>query len=133
LEQKLLNNNYAFIEIPSQDIQMSNLQTIPSGEEPEDPYEAMNYNFRNFYARNGDPGDSIIFGYDMEPSGDSRNMLFKDFAQSESADSVTDSPEFGYSGTYKESAIQTFFDQNISGVSDVSDNFPDDLLELATE
>jgi hypothetical protein len=132
-EQELLNNEYGFIEIAADDIQMSKMQQTPTPDEPDDPYELLKYHFRDFYARNGDDGDSIIFGYDMEPSGDSRNMLFKDFAESASAEPVSDSAEFGYSGTYKETAIRRFFNENVSGVVDVSENFPGELLEIAAQ
>lgn len=130
-EKKALNNGYSFIEVAARDIQVSKMEQTPTEDEPDDPYELLKYHFRDFYARNGDPRDSIIFGYDMEPSGDSRNMSFRDFAESDSSNPVSDTP--GYSGTYKETAIKRFFDENVSGVVDVSENFPDELLELAAQ
>jgi hypothetical protein len=141
-EQNLVNEfgmetdeDYTFVEFGSNNVQLENKSKIPSGtptaNSEENPYPIFVREFRNFYARNVNTGDDIIFGYSLTVRDGTTNLIFKDFAQSESADPVSNTPEFGYSASGARSAIEKFFEENITGVKDVSENFPEELLKLA--
>lgn len=129
------DEDYSFIEFNSKDVNLENKNKSPSGTPTvsyeENPYPHLTRPFRRFYSNNVDEGDDIVFGYSLTVQDGGTDLIFKDFAQSESADPVSDLGKFGFSSGGARSAIEKFFRENITGVKHVSERFPEDLLKLA--
>lgn len=127
-EQRMLDNSYSFIEITPENINSEKITEERSSADDTTIYGNMIKDFDNFLNNKMDPYDNAFFCY----SGSDGNLIFKDIAQSESAETVSDTGKFGYSAGGSKEAIERFLDGNISGVEDASDNFPEDLLEAAS-
>lgn len=125
-ENGLLEYGASFVEINN----FNNINVEGIGEEvsTEDAeatdYDALLHDFKRFwYEDNMGEDDSLIIGYKDRDSGPSE-MIFQSFKNGEESSSL-------WQDDYRDEAITKYFDKNISGITEASDNFPDDLLALA--